>query len=102
MSQTQLEGAFDTIIKVFQKYSVRVGDFDTLSKKEMAELMKNELPNFLKDKKNPKAIDEMFNDLDKNESGQLSFDEFLALASRFLIPPDEPIDEEGHEGHAHN
>ncbi|XP_063002113.1 protein S100-A12-like [Elgaria multicarinata webbii] len=102
MSQTQLEAAFVTIAKIFLQYSVHVGDFDTLSKKEMAELMKNELPNFLKDKKNPKAIDEMFNDLDRNKDGQVSFEEFTVLVQRVLLASNEPIDEEGHEGHAHN
>ncbi|XP_063002114.1 protein S100-A12-like [Elgaria multicarinata webbii] len=102
MSQTQLEAALETIINVFHQYSVRDGHFDTLSEKEMAELMKKELPNFLKDKNNPKAIDEMFNDLDKNKNGEVSFEEYLTLLSRVLITSNEPNDEEGHEGHFHN
>ncbi|XP_063002319.1 protein S100-A12-like [Elgaria multicarinata webbii] len=158
MSQTQLETACETIINIFHQYSARVGHFDTLSKKEMAELLKKELPNFLKghlaklqcahwppkigepcpqilplkcpgmgvgilmwwgqhhnacshpffamflfqqqDKKNPKAIDEVFNDLDKNKDAQLSFGEFTTLISRVLIASHEHIHEEGHEGHS--
>ncbi|XP_063002076.1 protein S100-A9-like [Elgaria multicarinata webbii] len=87
MSQTQLEEACETIINVFHQYSLRDGN--SLSEMEMAELMKKELPNFLKEKKNPKAIDEMFNDLDKNKDAVLSFDEFLVLVQRVLFSANE-------------
>lgn len=45
---TKLEEHLEGIINVFHQYSARVGDFDTLSKGEMKQLITKQLPNTLK------------------------------------------------------
>ncbi|KAJ7307283.1 hypothetical protein JRQ81_009287 [Phrynocephalus forsythii] len=45
---TQLEECILTQINIFHQYSVRHGHFDTLSAKELAQLIQKQLPNFLK------------------------------------------------------
>lgn len=45
---SQLECSIETIINIFHQYSVRLGHPDTLNQKELKQLVKKELPNFLK------------------------------------------------------
>lgn len=45
---SQLECCIETIINIFHQYSVRLGHPDTLNQKELKQLIKKELPNFLK------------------------------------------------------
>lgn len=45
---TKLEEYLEGIINIFHQYSVRVGDFDTLSKGELKQLITKELANSIK------------------------------------------------------
>lgn len=45
---TKLEEHLEGIINIFHQYSVRVGNFDTLSKGELKQLITKELANSLK------------------------------------------------------
>lgn len=45
---SQLECSIETIINIFHQYSVRLEHPDKLNQKEMKQLVKKELPNFLK------------------------------------------------------
>lgn len=45
---TKLEDHLEGIINVFHQYSVRVGDFDTLNKRELKQLITKELANTIK------------------------------------------------------
>ncbi|XP_006159899.1 protein S100-A12 [Tupaia chinensis] len=76
---SKMEDHMEGIINIFHQYSVRVGDFDTLSKGELKRLITKELPNTLKNTKDKAAIDKLFQDLDADKDGQLSFDEFMVL-----------------------
>ncbi|XP_020666411.1 protein S100-A12 [Pogona vitticeps] len=102
MSQTQLEACIETQINVFHQYSVRHGHFDTLSAKELEQLIQKQLPNFLKDSKNPKAIEKLFKELDQDKDKQISFGEYAAFLSRVAIASHEHIHQEGDDGHAHH
>uniref|UniRef100_A0A452R0M5 EF-hand domain-containing protein n=1 Tax=Ursus americanus TaxID=9643 RepID=A0A452R0M5_URSAM len=74
---SQLECSIQTIINIFHQYSVRLGHPDTLNQKELKQLVKKELPNFLKkQKKNDNAINKIMEDLDTNGDKQLNFEEF--------------------------
>lgn len=48
MSQTLMECSVETIINIFHQYSTRLGHPDRLNQKEFSQLVKKELPNFLK------------------------------------------------------
>lgn len=45
---SQLECSIETIINIFHQYSVRMEHTDMLNQKELKQLVKKELPNFLK------------------------------------------------------
>lgn len=48
---SELETAMESLIKVFHRYASRDGRSGTLSRRELRELMENELSNFLKVRK---------------------------------------------------
>ena len=50
---TKLEDHLEGIINIFHQYSVRVGHYDTLSKRELMQLITKELPNALKVRDTP-------------------------------------------------
>nr|XP_020666408.1 protein S100-A12-like [Pogona vitticeps] len=82
---TQLEIAFETVINVFHQYSVLKPHPDKLSKGETKQLMEKELPEFLKKQVNPKGIEELFKDLDTNKDQDITFKEFMGMATQVLI-----------------
>lgn len=45
---TKLEDHLEGIINIFHQYSVRLGHYDTLIKRELKQLITKELPNTLK------------------------------------------------------
>lgn len=49
---SQLEIAMESLIKVFHNYASREGRSGTLSRRELRELMENELSNFLRVREN--------------------------------------------------
>ncbi|CAJ1083314.1 hypothetical protein PFLUV_G00157240 [Xyrichtys novacula] len=76
---SELENAMESLIKVFHKYASKEGRSGTLSRRELRELMENELSGFLKSQKDPAAIDKIMKDLDTNGDGQVDFEEFVSL-----------------------
>ncbi|XP_069041624.1 uncharacterized protein [Lepisosteus oculatus] len=76
---SDLERTMETLITVFHRYADKDGDSNTLSKRELKELMEKELSSFLKSQKDPGAIDKIMRDLDQNGDGQVSFEEFVSL-----------------------
>ncbi|KAM9242590.1 protein S100-A12 [Dugong dugon] len=91
---TTLEDYMEGVINVFHRYSVRVGHFDTLSKCELKQLIRKELPNTLKNTKDQAAIDKLFQELDADQDGQVDFREFLTLLARVLETAHENIHKE--------
>ncbi|CAM4620711.1 protein S100-A12-like isoform X2 [Lepidochelys kempii] len=91
---SELEKAIETIINIFHQYSVRIGHWDTLAKKELKQLIDRHLVNFLKTRKDHSAIDSLFKELDKNKDQQLSFGEFMILITRVTIATHEHIHQE--------
>ncbi|XP_029022492.1 protein S100-A10a [Betta splendens] len=75
---SELENAMQSLITVFHSYAGKDGK-NTLSRRELRELMEHELPNFLKSQKDPAAVDKIMRDLDANGDGQVDFEEFVAL-----------------------
>ncbi|XP_035537928.1 protein S100-A10a [Morone saxatilis] len=73
---SELEGAMESLIKVFHRYASKDG---VLSRRELRELMENELSNFLRSQKDPAAVDKIMKDLDTNGDGRVDFEEFVSL-----------------------
>ncbi|KAB0385991.1 protein S100-A12 [Muntiacus reevesi] len=91
---TKLEDYLEGIINIFHQYSVRLGDYDTLIKRELKQLITKELPNTLKNTKDQATIDKIFQELDANKDGQVSFEEFIVLVSRVLKTAHDDIHKE--------
>ncbi|XP_051246189.1 protein S100-A10a [Dicentrarchus labrax] len=73
---SELEGAMESLIKVFHRYASKDG---VLCRRELRELMENELSNFLRSQKDPAAVDKIMKDLDTNGDGKVDFEEFVSL-----------------------
>ncbi|KAG7325602.1 hypothetical protein KOW79_010527 [Hemibagrus wyckioides] len=76
---SDLEKAMESLILVFHRYASKEGNTNTLSRRELRELMENELTNFLKSQKDPGTVDKIMRDLDTNRDGEVSFEEFVSL-----------------------
>lgn len=103
---SELETAMESLIKVFHRYASKDGRSGTLNRRELRELMENELSGFLKvrsayvrhhlnqcvtqtltllstpllqSQKDPAAVDKIMKDLDANGDGQVDFEEFVSL-----------------------
>ncbi|XP_026549429.1 protein S100-A12-like [Notechis scutatus] len=79
MPQTQMEKCCECIIDVFHKYSMQKKPYDMLSKAELAQLLREQLPNFIQGSRDPAATDRLFKELDQNKDEKVSFDEFMRL-----------------------
>ncbi|KAG8146909.1 putative Protein S100 protein [Naja naja] len=77
----ELETAIDSLISVFHNYSGKEGDKYKLSKKELKELLQNELGGLLE----PEAVDKIMHDLDENGDGQVDFQEFVILVVALTV-----------------
>ncbi|KAJ8336291.1 hypothetical protein SKAU_G00396340 [Synaphobranchus kaupii] len=76
---SELENAMESLIKVFHRYASKEGSSNSLSRRELKELMENELTSFLKSQKNPAAVDSIMKNLDTNGDGEVNFEEFVSL-----------------------
>ncbi|NP_001153744.1 protein S100-A12 [Sus scrofa] len=91
---TKLEDHLEGIINIFHQYSVRLGHYDTLIKRELKQLITKELPNTLKNTKDQGTIDKIFQNLDANQDEQVSFKEFVVLVTDVLITAHDNIHKE--------
>ncbi|XP_006892462.1 PREDICTED: protein S100-G [Elephantulus edwardii] len=64
---------------IFEKYAAKEGDPDQLSKEELKQLIEKEFPSLLK---GPSSLNDLFQELDKNGDGEISFDEFLEVVKK--------------------
>ncbi|XP_038613454.1 protein S100-G [Tachyglossus aculeatus] len=65
--------------RIFEKYAAKEGDPDQLCKEEFKLLIQAEFPQLLK---GPATLDALFQELDKNGDGEVSFDEFQVLVKK--------------------
>ncbi|XP_035135789.1 protein S100-A12 [Callithrix jacchus] len=91
---TKLEEHLEGIVNIFHQYSVRTGNFDTLSKGELKQLMAKELVNLIKNAKDKATVDKTFQDLDANQDNQVNFQEFISLLAVVLKASHENIHKE--------
>ncbi|XP_072099955.1 protein S100-P-like [Mobula birostris] len=76
---TDLEMCIGALLGVFDKYAGRDGDPNTLTKCEVRDLVKAELPGLLKDQSGKEGVDKIMKDLDSDGDGLMNFQEFAVL-----------------------
>ncbi|XP_072503097.1 protein S100-A6 [Notamacropus eugenii] len=72
-----LNEAICALIGIFHKYSSREGNKNTLSKKELKDLIQNELG--LGSKMEDADIAELMNGLDQNQDQEVNFQEYISF-----------------------
>nr|XP_006013210.2 PREDICTED: protein S100-A1-like [Latimeria chalumnae] len=82
---TDLELAMQTLIATFHKYSGKEGDRYKLSKRELKDLFRSELPCFLNVQKDADAVGKIMKDLDANGDGEVDFREFVVLVAALTM-----------------
>ncbi|XP_054418862.1 protein S100-A9 [Pteronotus mesoamericanus] len=99
---SQMEGSINTVIKIFHQYSRRQDHHDRLNQREFSQMVKKELPNFLKkEKRDERAIKDILEDLDTNGDKELSFEEFSMLVARLTNAAHEEMHKHTHKGKDH-
>ncbi|XP_020666409.1 protein S100-A5 [Pogona vitticeps] len=81
--ETPLEKALATLVLTFHKYSGREGNKFTLSKRELKELVKNELA--LGEKMKAGGINQLMETLDKNKDEEIDFKEYTGFLSALCM-----------------
>ncbi|XP_044127420.1 protein S100-A1 isoform X1 [Bufo gargarizans] len=82
---SQLEEAMETLISVFHTYSAREGDKHKLSRRELKDLLQNELGDYLETQKDAGAVDKIMKELDENGDGEVDFQEFVILVASLTV-----------------
>ncbi|KAG9464112.1 protein S100-A1 isoform X2 [Eleutherodactylus coqui] len=82
---SQLEGAMETLISVFHTYSAREGDKHKLSRRELKDLLQNELGEYLETQKDASTVDKIMKELDENGDGEVDFQEFVILVASLTV-----------------
>ncbi|XP_069507188.1 protein S100-A1-like isoform X2 [Ambystoma mexicanum] len=82
---SQLEDAMQALITIFHKYSGREGDKFKLSKKELKDLIHNELGGFLETQKDMSSVDNVLKELDENGDGEVDFQEFVIMVATLTV-----------------
>ncbi|XP_063001759.1 protein S100-A6-like [Elgaria multicarinata webbii] len=72
-----LDQAICVLVAVFHKYSGKEGDKNTLSKKELKELIQKEMT--IGPKLNEKEIQGLMTDLDRNGDQEVNFQEYVTF-----------------------
>ncbi|KAM9294646.1 protein S100-A1 [Gastrophryne carolinensis] len=80
---SQLENAMETLIDVFHTYSGKEGDKFKLSKRELKDLLQNELGEYLETQKD--SVDNIIKELDENGDGEVDFQEFVILVASMTV-----------------
>uniref|UniRef100_A0A8C5EDP5 Protein S100-G-like n=1 Tax=Gouania willdenowi TaxID=441366 RepID=A0A8C5EDP5_GOUWI len=76
---SQLLATMLSLMDIFDRYAANEGDKDTLSKSEVAQLLKNEFPEL--EPKSKAQVEEMFKRLDLNGDSVVDFPEFMGIVA---------------------
>uniref|UniRef100_A0A8C6VUG7 Protein S100 n=1 Tax=Nothobranchius furzeri TaxID=105023 RepID=A0A8C6VUG7_NOTFU len=82
---TPLQEAMENLIKVFYRYSGKEGDKYKLNKKEMRNMLQEELAEFLTGSNDSAVVENIMRDLDENKDGEVDFQEFVVLVAALTV-----------------
>ncbi|XP_053472701.1 protein S100-B [Ictalurus furcatus] len=82
---SDLENCLNTIIQIFHKYSEREGDKNTLTKRELKELLTHELPSLTQHVKDQSSFDSLMEGLDTDGDAECDFQEFMTFITMVTI-----------------
>ncbi|XP_069032504.1 protein S100-A11 [Embiotoca jacksoni] len=77
-----MEAAITTMVTEFKAHAGKDGSSSTLSRDEFQNLVTSQLPNLVKNARDPGAIDQLMGSLDENNDGELTFSEFWQLIGK--------------------
>lgn len=98
-----MECSLETIINIFHQYSTRLEHPDRLNQREFKQMVKKELPNFLKkQKRDEAAINHILEELDTNGDTELTFEEFSVLIARLTVASHEEMHKTAPPGKGHS
>ncbi|XP_055462692.1 hornerin-like [Psammomys obesus] len=80
----QLLQGIVSVINVFYQYATEHGECDMLSKKEMKELLQNELHQILKNPDDPDTVDIIMLSLDHDHNNKVDFIEYLLMVVKLV------------------
>ncbi|XP_078137966.1 protein S100-P-like [Centroberyx gerrardi] len=75
----KLQTSMVLLLQTFKQYASADGNPNTLTKNEVKELFKTELPGFLEGGKNQVEVDKLIQDLDEDGDSEVNFSEFMIL-----------------------
>ncbi|KAM3825197.1 protein S100-A6-like [Vipera latastei] len=84
-----LDEALCTMVAVFHKYSGKEGDKNSLSKKELKELIQKELA--IGPKLHENEIQSLMEDLDRNKDQEVNFQEFATFMGALAMVYNEAL-----------
>ncbi|KAI4901602.1 hypothetical protein NFI96_026401, partial [Prochilodus magdalenae] len=79
---SEMEAAINTLVSQFKTYAGKEGSSYTLSKDEFQNLLRSQLPNYVKNANDSAVIAQLMGSLDKDSDGELSFQEFWQFIGR--------------------
>ncbi|XP_017283955.1 protein S100-A1-like [Kryptolebias marmoratus] len=80
-----LQRAMEDLIKVFYCYSGKEGDKYKLNKKELKNMLQEELADFLNGSNDSSMVEKIMQDLDENKDGEVDFQEFVILVAALTV-----------------
>ncbi|XP_041798743.1 ictacalcin-like [Chelmon rostratus] len=80
---SDLVQAMALLRSVFNKHAGKEGDPETLTKKELCDLLKHE--GFVTDAKDKCQVDNFFKELDNNQDGVVSFQEYVTFVAALSV-----------------
>lgn len=98
-----MECSLETIINIFHHYSTRLEHHDKLNQREFRQMVRKELPNFLKkQKRDETVINHILEELDTNGDKELNFEEFSVLIARLTVASHEEMHKNAPPGVGHS
>ncbi|XP_020847685.1 protein S100-A12 [Phascolarctos cinereus] len=101
METCSLKSSLKIFVDVFHKYSKISGNLDALNRREMKQLLNKEMPHFIKNSKDLKDVQSLFEELDTNLDSDIDFKEFAVMIARVVMETHEKMHENAPPGKHH-